>query len=95
MSGDGRRKIQVNFARGLTDEQAKTMTKDLDGLKVKYIIPTKEGEPPHKRIFKVNGLRKGANKEVIADLGKTVEEYFKEQYDVVLKTVLYNFTRIV
>ena len=75
----------MNFARGLTDEQAKTMTKDLDGLKVKYIIPTKEGEPPHKRIFKVNGLRKGANKEVIADLGKTVEEYFKEQYDVVLK----------
>ena len=51
-------------------------------VQVKYIIPTKEGEPVHKRIFKVNGLRKGANKEVISDLGKTVEEYFKEQYDV-------------
>ena len=75
----------MNFARGLTDEQSRTMTKDMEGLKVKYIIPTKEGEPVHKRIFKVNGLRKGANKEVIADLGKTVEEYFKDQYDVALK----------
>ena len=70
LSGDGRRKVQVNFARGLTDEQTRTMTKDMEGLKVKYIIPTKEGEPVHKRIFKVNGLRKGANKEVIADLNK-------------------------
>ena len=51
-----------------------------DGLKVKYIMQTKEGEPPHKRIFKVNGLKKGANKEVIPDLGKTVEEYFNEHY---------------
>ena len=56
MSGDGRRKVQVNFTKGLTEEQAKTMTKDMDGLKVKYIMPTREGEPPHKRIFKVNGL---------------------------------------
>ena len=67
LSGDGRRKVQVNFTKGLTEEQAKTMTKDMDGLKVKYIMPTKEGEPPHKRIFKVNGLKKGANKEVIPD----------------------------
>ena len=57
-------------------------------IQVKYIIPTKEGEPVHKRIFKVNGVRKGANKEVIADLGKTVEEYFKEQYDVTLVSQL-------
>ena len=65
LSGDGRRKVQVNFTKGLTEEQVKTMTKDMDGLKIKYIMPTKEGEPPHKRIFKVNGLKKGANKEII------------------------------
>ena len=85
LSGDGRRKVQINFTKGLTEEQAKTMTKDMDGLKVKYIMPTKEGEPPHKRIFKVNGLKKGANKEIIPDLGKTVEEYFKEHYGVTLR----------
>jgi hypothetical protein len=33
----------------------------------------------------VNGIRKAANKETIADLGKTVAEYFKDQYEVELK----------
>ena len=61
MSGDGRRKVQVNFTKGLTEEQAKTMTKDMDGLKVKYIMPTKEGEPPHKRIFKAGGCINSKN----------------------------------
>ena len=52
---------------------------------MKYTLPTKEGEPPHKRLFRVNGLRKVANKEVIADIDKTVEQYFKDQYDLQLK----------
>ena len=33
----------------------------------------------------MNGIRKAANKETIADLGKTVAEYFKDQYEVELK----------
>ena len=75
----------MNYARGLTDEQAKTLSKDLESLKVKYTMPTKEGEAPHKRHYRINGLKKGANKEVIAELGKTVEQYFKDQYDVEIK----------
>ena len=85
LSGDGRRKVVANFAKGLTEEQAKTMTKDMDGLKVKYTMPVKEGEPPHKRLYRVNGLKKAANKEIIADLGQTVEVYFKERYEVDIK----------
>ena len=61
------------------------MAKDMTGLKVKYVIPTKEGEAPRKRQYRVNGLKKAANKEIIVDLGKTVEEYLKDQYDVVLE----------
>ena len=41
LAGDGRRKVAVNFARGLTEEQVKTMEKDLKDLKVKYILPAK------------------------------------------------------
>jgi eukaryotic translation initiation factor 2C len=77
--------VVANFAKGLTEEQAKTMTKDMDGLKVKYTMPVKEGEPPHKRLYRVNGLKKAANKEIIADLGQTVEAYFKERYEVEIK----------
>ena len=76
--------MTLNLAKGLTEEQAKTLAKDMTGLKVKYVIPTKEGEVPRKRQYRVNGLKKAANKEIIADLGKTVEEYFKDHYDVVL-----------
>ena len=54
LSGDGRRKVVPNFAQGLKDME-KTLEKDMEGLKVKYTIPTKEGEPPHKRQFRVNG----------------------------------------
>ena len=85
LSGDGRKKLTLNLARGLTEEQAKTVAKDMTGLKVKYVIPTKEGEAPHKRQYRVNGLKKAANKEIIVDMGKTVEEYFKDQYGVVLE----------
>ncbi len=58
LSGDGRQKVVPNFAQGLKDME-KTLEKDMEGLKVKYTIPTKEGEPPHKRQFRVNGGQQG------------------------------------
>merc|ERR1712240_441974 len=83
LSGDGRRKVVVNFARGLTDEQVKTMEKDLKELKVKYVLPAKE--QVIKRQYRVNGLRKSASKEIITDLNLTVAEYFKTTHGVELK----------
>ena len=44
-----------------------------------------DGETKMKRNYKVNGLRKAPSKEVIVDLGITVQEYFQKQYGVVLR----------
>ena len=38
-----------------------------------------------KRNYKVNGLKKPPSKEMIVDLGITVEQYYKKQYGVVLR----------
>jgi len=84
LSGDGRRKLNVNFSKGLSEDHTKTLEKDLRDLKVKYILIA-DGETKMKRNYKVNGLRKSANKEMIPDLGISVEQYFKETHKVVLK----------
>ena len=84
LTGDGRRKVNFNFQRGLSDEQVKTLEKDLKDLKVKYALVV-DGETKMKRNYKVNGLRKAPSKEVIVDLGITVQEYFQKQYGVVLR----------
>ena len=44
LSGDGRRKVQVNFTKGLTEEQAKTMTKDMDGVELPKLEVTRRIE---------------------------------------------------
>jgi len=84
LTGDGRRKVNLNFNKGITEDQSKSLEKDLKDLKVKYILLV-DGEIKMKRNYKVNGLKKAPNKEIIADLGKTVEQYFKETYNVALK----------
>ena len=84
LTGDGRRKINFNFGKGLTDDQVKTLEKDLKDLKVKYILAV-DGDIKMKRNYKVNGLKKPPSKEIIQDLGKTVQQYFLETYKVVLK----------
>eukprot|EP00092_Neocalanus_flemingeri_P007368 GFUD01007955.1.p1 GENE.GFUD01007955.1~~GFUD01007955.1.p1 ORF type:complete len:1043 (+),score=306.14 GFUD01007955.1:186-3314(+) len=84
LAGDGRRKAMVNFARGFTDEQVKTMEKDLKDLKVKYVLPSKD-DKVIKRQYRVNGFRKSATKEIIPDLKISVAEYFKETHGVDLK----------
>ena len=54
LTGDGRRKISFNFQRGLTEEQVKTLEKDLKDLKIKYALVV-DGETKMKRNYKVNG----------------------------------------
>merc|ERR1719369_2054177 len=83
LAGDGRRKVALNFARGLSDEHVKTMEKDLKDLKVKYVLPSKD--KVHKRQYRVNGLKNPANKEIIPDLKINVAEYFKQTHEVDLK----------
>jgi len=83
LTGDGRRKVVLNFNRGLTDEQVQTLRSDIKDLKVKYELPKEDGV--HKRHYRINGLRNTASKEIIPDLGISVEKYFKETYKVDLK----------
>ena len=84
LSGDGRRKINLNFARGLSEDHTKTLEKDLKDLKVKYILMV-DGDIKMKRNYKVNGLKKPPSKEMIPDLGISVQEYFQKTYNVSLK----------
>ena len=62
----------------------KDLEKDLKDLKVKYALVV-DGETKMKRNYKVNGLKKPPSKEMIVDLGITVEQYYKKQYGVVLR----------
>ena len=64
--------------------QVKDLEKDLKDLKVKYALVV-DGETKMKRNYKVNGLKKPPSKEMIVDLGITVEQYYKNQYGVVLR----------
>ena len=75
MPGLGRRKLNLNFDRGISEDQVKTLEKDMKDLKVKYILIV-EGEVKMKRNYKVNGLKKSPSKEIISDLGISVQEYF-------------------
>ena len=84
LTGDGRRKLNLNFERGISEDQVKTLEKDMKDLKVKYILIV-DGEVKMKRNYEVNGLKKSPSKEIISDLGISVQEYFLQTYKVVLK----------
>ena len=55
--------------------QKDILSRDLKGLKVKYILP--DGR---KREYRCNEVREPANKLMIPDLGITVEKYFMKEY---------------
>ena len=82
----GRKGRPVSLQGGLTEEQRKTVSKDLEGLKVRYELPCAEGV--RKRQYRVLEMRrKPAAKEMITVEGKEVSvvDYFKAQYGVELE----------
>lgn len=82
----GRKGRPVALQGGLTEEQRRTVSKDLEGLKVRYELPC--GEGVRKRQYRVLEMRrKPADKELITVEGKevSVAEYFKAQYGVELE----------
>ena len=70
----------ANWRQGMTKEQTDILARDLKGLKVKYELPNGS-----KREYRCNGVKDPATTLEIPDLKKTVQQYFKEQYDVKLK----------
>jgi len=83
---DGKAVGVIDLNRGLTDEQRKLFSKDMEGLKVRYELPTKDGV--RKRQYRVLEVRrKPAKDEMINVDGKNVSvvRYFFTQYGVELR----------
>merc|ERR1712142_467774 len=83
---DGKAVGVIDLNRGLTDEQRKLFSKDMEGLKVRYELPTKDGV--RKRQYRVLEVRrKPAKDEMINVDGKNVSvvRYFFTQYRVELR----------
>ena len=83
----GRKSRPVDLAKGLNEDQRKTLSKDLEGLKVRYELPCAEGGLI-KRQYKVLELRRKSAKEEMFNVeGRkmSVAEYFKEHHKVDLK----------
>jgi len=85
--GDGGKAVGViDLDRGLNDDQRKLFSKDMEGLKVRYELPTKDGI--RKRQYRVLEVRrKSAKDEMITVDGKNISvvRYFLTQYGVELK----------
>ena len=64
-----------NWREGMDNMQKDILSRDLKGLKVKYILP--DGR---KREYRCNEVKEPANKLMIPDLGITVEKYFVKEY---------------
>jgi len=76
----------VDLARGLNEEQRRNFSKDIEGLKVRYELPTKEGV--RKRQYRVVEVRRKAAKEEMINVeGKNVSvaKYFQTQYGAELQ----------
>jgi len=83
----GKRDGKVDLHHGLTDYQIKTLSKDLEQLKLKYEVPCGNGLV-RKRQYRVLEVRRlPANKEMILVEGEQVSvvQYFQSQYGVKLK----------
>ena len=88
----GRKRVVNLQGLTLTEDQRKVVSRDLEGLKVKYEMPTSEGGM-RKRQYRVLELRrKPANQELITlkeedgkEVKVSVADYFKQQYGVELK----------
>lgn len=83
----GRKKGVINLKHGLTEEQRKTLSKDLEGLKIKYEMKG-SGDVVMKRSYRVIELRRKAAKEDLINVDGekiSVEEYYKRQHGVTLQ----------
>ena len=63
------------WRNGVTPQQKTIIERDLKGLKVKYTLP--DGR---KREYRCNEVMDSANKLIIPDLKKTVEQYFVDEH---------------
>jgi len=76
----------VDLARGLTEEQRRVFSKDIEGLKVRYELPSKEGV--RKRQYRVLEVRRKAAKDemiTVDGVNVSVVKYFLTQYGAELK----------
>ena len=91
----GRRKVVNLQGLSLTEEQRKVVSRDLEGLKIRYEMPTLEGGV-RKRQYRVLEMRKkSANQEMITtkeengtEIKISVADYIKQQYGIQLKLPL-------
>ena len=87
-----RRKVVNLQGLSLTEEQRKVVSRDLEGLKIRYEMPTLEGGV-RKRQYRVLEMRKkSANQEMITireengtETKISVADYIKQQYGIELK----------
>ena len=90
-----RRKVVNLQGLSLTEEQRKVVSRDLEGLKIRYEMPTLEGGV-RKRQYRVLEMRKkSANQEMITireengtETKISVADYIKQQYGIQLKLPL-------
>ena len=90
-----RRKVVNLQGLSLTEEQRKVVSRDLEGLKIRYEMPTLEGGV-RKRQYRVLEMRKkSANQEMITikeengtEIKISVADYIKQQYGIQLKLPL-------
>jgi eukaryotic translation initiation factor 2C len=87
LAGGRKGRSTVNFLNGVTEEQRKTISRDLEGLKVKYEMPCGEGEVRKRQYRVLEMRRKAASLEMISvdSDSVSVAEYFKRQYGVALQ----------
>ena len=91
----GRRKVVNLQGLSLTEDQRKVVSRDLQGLKIRYEMPTLEGGV-RKRQYRVLEMRKkSANQEMITireengtETKISVADYIKQQYGIQLKLPL-------
>merc|ERR1719285_409880 len=88
----GRRKVVNLQGLSLTEEHRKVVSRDLEGLKIRYEMPTLEGGVRKRQYRVLEMRRKSANQEMITireenrtETKISVADYIKQQYGIQLK----------
>ena len=88
----GRRKVVNLQGLSLTEEQRKVVSRDLEGLKIRYEMPTLEGGVRKRQYRVLEMRRKSADQEMITireengtETKISVADYIKQQYGIQLK----------
>ena len=91
----GRRKVVNLQGLSLTEDQRKVVSRDLQGLKIRYEMPTLEGGVRKRQYRVLEMRRKSANQEMITikeengtEIKISVADYIKQQYGIQLKLPL-------